>query len=93
MDTGVQFDEPQFAPSPQRISGGNSSKIVDFLIRKGFVKDKKTASIVLLSIVAVFVLVSLFIFMNSGSSAVERTVDPTTDPTLIDDPALDPNLF
>ncbi len=60
----VQFDEPQYNMSrPQQ----QRNLLIDFLIEKGWAKDKQQAIHVLFGVVVACVLVSLWFFTKSNS--------------------------
>ena len=82
-DNKVQFDEFEHSVSIQRVE---RDSLVDFLIKKGFVKDKQQAMYILLGFVVLLIISSLFIFKASDSRFINEDVDKEYEEYMLTNP-------
>ncbi len=77
MSDDIHFDEDRSFLYSRLDKGNVAPKMVRFLVDKGWVKDEKTAGTVLLSVAAIILIISIFVWASvfGGSASVDK-LDP-----------------
>ncbi len=80
MSTDISFEENRYQVKSRAILGeAKSPAMINFLIKKGFVKTEKTAHVLLIAITILFFLTSILIFaffvfdINIGKNNTQLT--------------------
>jgi hypothetical protein len=82
---GIEFQEENFNNQQfsQNIDQKSGSVMVDFLIRKGVVKDAATANIFLVVVALIFIVISIYLFVYGFELPGASSVPPVqVDPVL-----------
>lgn len=71
----VQFDEPEYRMPPQKIQ---RNLFINFLIDRGWAKDKQQASYILLGGIGICILIMIWVFGGGNEREIDSRYNPET---------------